>query len=191
MRLPSFVALVLSGCALVACGEASTSPPDPGPAPGRLPTQGAPRPGAGPLPDAGPGPTPPPPVPPPPPEKDGGKPDDDAGCVRSPRGQADATCAEALRRCSVRFKYRDNGESRIEVRGSFKPDGWTSGVLMQKRGTTWTADVLVPVDKDVEYKLFLDGRKWIKDPGNPQTSGGHDNSLLEAVRCSPYVCASE
>jgi hypothetical protein len=99
-------------------------------------------------------------------------------------------CAEAERRCSYRFKYADRGETSIEVRGNFKADGWKSGVPMTKRGSTWTADVEVPIDKDVEYKFVIDGTRWTRDPANSTAVGVNGNSLLEALRCSPHVCAS-
>lgn len=99
-----------------------------------------------------------------------------------------AVCEEARRRCSYRFKYADRGDVQVEVRGDFKADGWRAGVVMQRHGSTWTADVDLPFGRDVEYKFFVDGARWIRDPANGATARETDNSRLDAVTCDPYLC---
>lgn len=95
-------------------------------------------------------------------------------------------CAESVMRCTRSFVYVDRGEASVEVRGDFRAGAWTAGVPMTKRGKTWMAEVGVPYGRDVQYKLFLDGSRWVVDPANPASVAG--NSLLEAVTCNPHRC---
>jgi hypothetical protein len=100
-------------------------------------------------------------------------------------------CADAEKRCTYRFKYADQGERSVEVRGNFAPEAWDVGTPMQKDGSTWTADVEIPYEQDVEYKFVLDGTVWITDPGNRAVvdDGNQNfNSLLEALTCTDFSC---
>jgi hypothetical protein len=88
------------------------------------------------------------------------------------------------------FSYVDRGEKNVELRGDFRADGWTHGVPMIKRGKTWLADVDVPYGRDLQYKLILDGARWIRDPAREAPVAGSDNSGLDAVTCNPHHCAA-
>jgi glycosidase len=100
-------------------------------------------------------------------------------------------CDDSLKRCQHVFTYADKGETSVEIRGDFAPDGWTNGVPMTKSGGTWSATVEVPYNADVVYKFVLNGTTWIYDPSNPnQVSDGLGgiNSKLVAERCDPFIC---
>ena len=108
--------------------------------------------------------------------------------LSAPEPTGGPVCAENARRCTFTFTYVDHGETSVEVRGDFAEGAWKSGVAMTKRGKTWSADVDVPYGKDVQYKFFLDGKTWTKDPAHP-TAVGTDNSGLDAITCNPHRCA--
>jgi glycosidase len=100
-------------------------------------------------------------------------------------------CDDALKRCEHEFTYPDNGETSVDVMGSFAADGWTKGAPMTSDGTTWRAKVPVPWDTDVQYKLRIDGDMWITDPQNPnQVDDGFGgfNSLLAGITCEEFTC---
>jgi hypothetical protein len=109
-----------------------------------------------------------------------------AQAITAPTGSGPA-CDEAAMRCTYRFAYVDHGETSAEVRGDFRAGAWTRGVPMTKRGKTWTADVDVPYGRDVQYKLYLDGERWLRDPAAPAAPGG-DSSRLDSVTCNPHRC---
>lgn len=98
------------------------------------------------------------------------------------------SCAPSERRCTVTIAYVDRGESSVEVRGDFTDGGWVSGTPMAKRGKTWIAELDVPYGRDVQYKLRLDGVRWIRDPARPDPAPGTDNSRMDAVTCHPHRC---
>ncbi len=62
---------------------------------------------------------------------------------------------------------------------------------MTLEGDTWTAEVDVPWDVEVQYKFVLDGTNWITDPDNPTQvndgEGGY-NSLLAGQTCEEWTC---
>jgi glycosidase len=95
-------------------------------------------------------------------------------------------CGEPYRRCDVEFRFRAIDEATVEVRGSFKPDGWTQGVRMTRDGDTWKATVPVTWGAAVEYKFLVNNSIWVTDPANPKTANG--NSLLDAVSCNTWTC---
>lgn len=101
-------------------------------------------------------------------------------------------CDDSLKRCDQPFTYQDKGESTVEVRGDFAPDGWTAGVPMKKSGSQWSATVQIPFNQKVQYKLLLNGNQWIADPANPNQVDdgfGGKNSVLMPVMCMDYTCA--
>jgi glycosidase len=102
-------------------------------------------------------------------------------------------CEDEFKRCDHELTYADQGESSVEVRGDFKPDGWENGVPMTLEGSTWKAVLDVPWDAPVQYKLVLDGTTWINDPANPDTIDdgfGGVNSLLDGITCpDDFTCA--
>lgn len=93
-------------------------------------------------------------------------------------------CDDELKRCEYVFTYTDNGETSVEVRGTFAPDGWMNGVPMQKNGAVWSASIEVPWNGEIQYKFVLNGNTWIEDPVNPikvnDNNGGY-NSVLKDV----------
>lgn len=100
-------------------------------------------------------------------------------------------CDDAQKRCAHEFTYKDKGETSVELRGTFAPDGWEKGVPLKKSGDTWSATVQIPWDTDIQYKLLLDGTTWITDPANPdQVADGVSgfNSLLKGVTCDEWTC---
>lgn len=107
-------------------------------------------------------------------------------------GTPPPVCDDSLKRCAHEFTYADAGETSVEVRGDFAPDGWTNGVPLAKSGSTWSAMVDVPWDRDVQYKLVLDGVTWIADPANPNQIDdgfGGKNSVMTGVTCpDDYTC---
>ncbi|APR81992.1 Periplasmic alpha-amylase [Minicystis rosea] len=110
-------------------------------------------------------------------------------------GSGPPMCDDSLKRCDHVFTYVGSGnESTVEVRGDWAaPSSWNTGVPMTKTGSTWSATVPVPYNKDVQYKLVLDGSNWILDPANPNTFTGSDNntnSLLAKTTCDPWTCAT-
>ena len=102
-------------------------------------------------------------------------------------------CDDSLKRCAHVFTYvGSGGESTVEVRGSFSPTGWTSGVMMTHGGNTWTATVPVPYNQDVQYKFLVNGTMWVTDPSNPNMVSdgfGGENSDLAPATCDPWTCA--
>ncbi|MCB9754757.1 MAG: hypothetical protein H6713_32885 [Myxococcales bacterium] len=101
-------------------------------------------------------------------------------------------CDDEFKRCDHTFTYADNGESSVELRGDFKPDGWDNGAPLTKRGATWSVTVEIPWDAQVQYKFVLNGSEWILDPDNPDSIDdglGGMNSLLQPTTCDPWTCA--
>jgi glycosidase len=102
-------------------------------------------------------------------------------------------CDDEYKLCAHELTYPDMGEQSVEVRGSFKADGWTNGVPMTLDAGVWRATVDVPWDTDVQYKLLLNGTTWIPDPQNPnQVDDGFGgfNSVLEGLTCpDAFKCA--
>jgi glycosidase len=101
-------------------------------------------------------------------------------------------CDDSLKRCDHVFSLADTGQQSVDVMGDFAADGWTNGVAMTSDGTTWTATVPVPWDKQVLYKFRVDGgAMWIPDPGNPNgvdDGVGGTNSVLEPSTCEEFSC---
>ncbi len=101
-------------------------------------------------------------------------------------------CPEEHRRCAYLFSYPSEGsESSVEVRGDFAANGWEVGVAMTLDQGTWSAEVDLPWDTDVQYKFVIDGTTWITDPNNPNQVddgfGGY-NSLIEGFTCDEWIC---
>lgn len=108
-------------------------------------------------------------------------------------GEPPPECADELKRCAHVFTYDNADASSVEVRGDFEPGAWEAGVSMEKAGSTWTAEVPVPWDTDVQYRFFLNGAEWVTDPANPdqiEDGFGGFNSLLEGATCpDDFTCA--
>ena len=100
-------------------------------------------------------------------------------------------CDDSLKRCDHEFTYADGGETSVEIRGDFAPNGWQVGVKMTKAGGVWTATVPVPWDKPVEYKFVLNDTTWVPDPANPDQVDdgvGGKNSLMKPETCDWWSC---
>ncbi len=102
-------------------------------------------------------------------------------------------CEDEHKVCAGEITYPDAGEQTVELRGSFKPDGWMSGVPMVKEGAVWKATFDVSWDTDFQYKFVLDGTNWIADPNNPNTIDdgfGGVNSVFSGITCpDDFKCA--
>jgi glycosidase len=102
-------------------------------------------------------------------------------------------CEDEYKLCAAELTYPDMGEQSVELRGSFKPDGWTSGVPMVKDGALWKATFDVSWATDFQYKFVLNGTTWITDPNNPnQVDDGFGgfNSLFSGITCpDEFKCA--
>jgi glycosidase len=109
-------------------------------------------------------------------------------------GSGPPMCDDSLKRCPHTFSYTGMGnETTVEVRGSFAPNGWTSGVMMTKTANTWSASVPIPYNQDVQYKFLVNGTNWITDPNNPNRVSdglGGENSDLPPATCASWTCAS-
>ena len=104
-------------------------------------------------------------------------------------------CDDSLKRCDHVFTYQGNGtETSVAVRGDWAaPASWDAGGDMTKTGNTWSVTVPIPYNKDVQYKIVLNGTTWITDPANPNTidDGNFNiNSLLAATTCEEFTCAT-
>lgn len=109
-------------------------------------------------------------------------------CANDP---APLACDETARSCAQKFqKAVEAGDTSVEVRGTFKSDGWTNGVPMTKDGNLWEAFVDIPWGVSVEYKFVVNGTQWIADPANPKTTQPDGNSLLENPTCGWWSCGS-
>ncbi len=100
-------------------------------------------------------------------------------------------CADTSKLCDLVFSYPDNGETSVDVMGSFSAEGWTVGVPMQSDGVNWTATVPLPWDTQVLYKFRINGTDWIPDPSNPNSVDdgfGSMNSVVEPFTCEEFTC---
>ncbi|MBL9028214.1 MAG: hypothetical protein JNL21_38835 [Myxococcales bacterium] len=102
-------------------------------------------------------------------------------------------CDDEYKLCAAELTYPDMGEQSVELRGSFKADGWTNGVPMVKDGATWKATFDVSWATDFQYKFVLDGTSWIADPNNPNQVDdgfGGKNSVFSGITCpDDFKCA--
>lgn len=115
-----------------------------------------------------------------------------AGGGSGGEGWSGPACAAPDRRCEVEVRYPFDGELSVELRGNFTPEGWASGVPMQKTDAGWSATIKVPWDVDVQYKFVINGSSWKEDPNNPSKINdgyGGWNSILESASCVAHACA--
>lgn len=104
------------------------------------------------------------------------------------------SCAPPDRRCERTLKLPYNGETSVEIRGNFAPDGWSVGVPMMKTLNGWVGSLTVPWNMAIQYKFVLDGATWKEDPANPlkvDDGYGGFNSILPVGTCEPYACIPE
>jgi len=118
-----------------------------------------------------------------------------AGCSLTPIPDVTSNwsepCDVKARLCAHEFTLAATNEASVELRGSFKADGWTNGVAMQRSGANWTATVDVPWSTPVQYKFYVDGSRWLLDPANPKTivdTSNNTNSLMDGITCVKWTC---
>jgi glycosidase len=110
-----------------------------------------------------------------------------------PGEQSKIECPADLKRCSQTITYPAGSESSVEIRGDFGgPSTWEVGKPMTKKGNVWTADILVPLDKPVQYKFVVDG-EWKIDPDQPTITGEdhNTNNVFSGKTCDPTICEEE
>ncbi|MGD0525617.1 MAG: alpha-amylase family glycosyl hydrolase [Polyangiaceae bacterium] len=103
------------------------------------------------------------------------------------------TCSDADKLCPETFTYPYDGETSVELRGSFAAGAWVTGVMMAHSGSTWTVSVPVPWNVPVEYKFYVNGSTWETNPMQPMTTddAGDVNNLAAAITCpNDYTCAT-
>lgn len=96
---------------------------------------------------------------------DGG-PGGDAGLT--PDAGSDAGSCEEIAACPVTFRYPAAGVSTVELRGTYAPGGWETGLPLVQNGDWFEASVELADDQVVTYKFVVDG-VWVADPNNPDT----------------------
>ena len=80
----------------------------------------------------------------------------------------------------VTFVLHDHGASRVQVLGSW--NHWSAAESFAKlvEPGIWETEPLQLPSGQYSYKFFLDGHRWLDDPGNPRKS--HDgNGGLNSV----------
>jgi len=120
---------------------------------------------------------------------DGSIPDGDAGIdAGTPDAPTNPVCETPVPSCTYTFQYSGPGTS-VVLRGDFAADGWTTGVTMQRNGTTWEATVPAGDQQVIVYKLVVDGT-WQADPGNPRTTPDSYGGRNSVVRVDCDHCPS-
>ncbi|MCA9590423.1 MAG: hypothetical protein KC657_34205 [Myxococcales bacterium] len=115
-------------------------------------------------------------------------------------------CPDELKACAHEITYPAGAETAVELRGDFGgPGTWDKGVPMQKVGASWTASIVVPFNKPVQYKFCIDpgadGKcaSWKVDssqPLEPVTPGANCNAnpnddcnnIFAGKQCDPAIC---
>jgi glycosidase len=108
-------------------------------------------------------------------------------------GPGKVECPAELKRCSHTITYPAGNEGAVELRGDW--DGastWDAGKPMVKKGSVWTVDIEVPLDKPVQYKFIVDG-EWTIDPAQPTITDGNNNTnnVFAGKTCDPAICQEE
>ena len=112
-------------------------------------------------------------------------------------GAGGGLCEPSFRWCQHEFTYHgdpDHAASSVEVRGSFRDDGWRNGVpLVYSEGeSVWKASVLVPHNQPVTYQFVVVDSgvtRWESDAkaAIAEQNGfgdGQTNSVLPPVACA-------
>ncbi len=100
-------------------------------------------------------------------------------------------CATELRVCPLGFSLAATTEQSVQLRGDFRDGGWVDGVPMEKSDGAWKATLQIGWGQSVQYKFFIDGNRWILDPGNTQSipdGKGNTNSIVRNVSCAKWTC---
>jgi glycosidase len=105
------------------------------------------------------------------------------------------SCPDELKSCPHTVTYADHGETTVELRGDFGGAGtWEKGQPMAKnKDGVWTADILVPYDKPIQFKFFVDGSKWLVDPDQPTLTDAQNNTnnTFAGTTCDKPSCQEE
>ncbi|HET6612223.1 MAG TPA: alpha-amylase family glycosyl hydrolase [Kofleriaceae bacterium] len=120
-----------------------------------------------------------------------GTPGGDAGPMAdaAPVDGGGGACVD-LHACDTVFRYPATGATTVELRGDFAPDGWDSGIRLDRVGDHFETALSLEDGQTLRYKFVVNGTEWVNDPGNPNTVAdgfGGQNSILEAHcdECSP------
>jgi glycosidase len=106
-------------------------------------------------------------------------------------GKKTTSCLEAEAPCPVLFSFPIGGETTVELRGDFAPDGWEKGIPLTIDAGEWRTTLEVPNGTTIRYKFFVDGTTWLPDPRNPEEEDdglGSKNSIKHAD-CTDVYCA--
>jgi glycosidase len=109
-------------------------------------------------------------------------------------GPGKVECPADLKRCPHTVTFPLGSERSVELRGDFGgPGTWETGKPMTKKGNVWTVDILVPLDKAIQFKFFVDGTTWKTDPGQPSVTdaSGNTNNTFAGTTCEPAICEEE
>ncbi len=110
------------------------------------------------------------------------------------KGPGKVECPAELKRCSHTVTYPDSGETSVELRGDFGgPDTWVTGKPMAKKGNVWSVDILIPLDKPIQYKFFVNGTTWKIDDAQPKITDtqNNTNNTFAGKTCDPAICEEE
>src|SRR5690606_8279353 len=97
-------------------------------------------------------------------------------------GGGDGGACEVAPSCAVEFRYPAHGISSVALRGDFAPDGWDSGVALERDGEFFRATVEADHGQTIQYKFVVDGA-WVNDPVNRDLVDdgfGGQNSVVTA-----------
>ncbi|MSP15550.1 MAG: hypothetical protein EXR73_02865 [Myxococcales bacterium] len=131
------------------------------------------------------------------PAGDAGTPAGDSGALAADgpttvvdAGTPDAGCVEPTT-CSLELGYPNAGETSVELRGSFAPDGWDVGVPLVAAGDRWAVTLERPNHSSIQYKFLIDGARWVADPANPTAVPDGFGGVNSVARVDCGGCARE
>ncbi|NOY79338.1 MAG: hypothetical protein GXO76_15910, partial [Calditrichaeota bacterium] len=87
--------------------------------------------------------------------------------------------AQTSPRVPVVFRYKPaHPVHSVVLAGSFNNWSKTANPLtFSKTDSTWETRLTLPFGR-YEYRFLVDGKHWVRDPGNPDYGGKNSNSLL-------------
>jgi len=89
----------------------------------------------------------------------------------------------------VSFVYHDDAAASVAIAGDFNE--WNPEPLELVGGGLWRTSRPAPLPGRHRYKLILDGRRWIADPGNgirePDPHGGSNSVLVVKPDPTPRI----
>jgi hypothetical protein len=99
-----------------------------------------------------------------------------------------ASCGSEPMMCSQEFIYRYEGESYVELVGSWGVGTWTNGIYMNHASNIWQAFVPVVYGQPVSYAFVVNGTTQVTDPGNSHYDA-NGNSVTPGIDCASFTCA--